>query len=55
MMLNAKIGAAVDLQKEFQQIIDKNPDCFNTAMYSDMKRCLHKAQKDHGVNMIKEK
>lgn len=29
MMLNAKIQAAVDLKKEFQQIIDQNSDSFN--------------------------
>ena len=55
MMLNAKIQVQVDLQKEFQQIIDSNTESFNQQMVQDMKKCVMKAQKEHGIQMAREK
>ena len=54
MYLNAKMQAAVDLQKEFQDIIDKNPDSFNRQMLDDMKKCVQQGIK-HGIQMTNEK
>lgn len=40
---------------EFQKIIDNNTDSFNQQMTADMKKCISKAWREHGVRMPMEK
>jgi hypothetical protein len=55
MMLNAKFQVALDLRKEFQDILDSNQDSFNDQMILDMRKCVQKAWRDHGLAMVKER
>ena len=55
MVLNAKIQVANGLQTEFQKIMENNMDSFNQQMAVDMRKCVSKAWKEHGVRMPRER
>lgn len=55
MMLESKVQISEQLKREFQETLHSGADSFNKQMIIDLRKIVHKATKEHGLTMEKER